>query len=181
MQADTYPGHDESSGETDTLTDMGFAWTYQYFSLNNTHIAEVKGAYLHEEQQPGASQASGLAANATGRLNTLRVNAAYTFQQNYGGSLGYFATTGTRDGLLCPTEDIDGSAYGKADSNGIITELVYRPFRRQGSLASPWLNLRFALQYAHYFDFNGRNRNYDAAGRNADDNDTLLAHGWLIF
>jgi len=45
----------------------------------------------------------------------------------------------------------------------------------------PWQNLRFQFQYVAYSKFNGASRNYDGAGRNASDNNTLYFLTWVLF
>ena len=41
--------------------------------------------------------------------------------------------------------------------------------------------MKFGLQYVHYNKFNGAASNYDGAGRNAGDNNTIFAYAWLAF
>ena len=43
------------------------------------------------------------------------------------------------------------------------------------------LNVKFGLQYVHYNKFDGATLNYDGAGRNAGDNNTLFAYAWFAF
>jgi hypothetical protein len=45
----------------------------------------------------------------------------------------------------------------------------------------PWLNTKLAVQYVWYNKFNGSKNNYDDAGRNASDNNTLYVLAWLVF
>jgi hypothetical protein len=103
--ANVFPGRDQSAG-SNTFRDAGFDWTYQYFSDARQHtvehIVEFKGAYIHENQDLPASQALGISANATSTLDTFRVNAAYTYRQTYGLTLGYFRMTGSPDAGLYP-------------------------------------------------------------------------------
>ncbi|HET7033123.1 MAG TPA: cytochrome C, partial [Casimicrobiaceae bacterium] len=45
----------------------------------------------------------------------------------------------------------------------------------------PRRDIRFALQYTGYREFNGARSNYDGLGRNARDNNTLyLILWWMI-
>ncbi|MBL6750330.1 MAG: cytochrome C, partial [Nevskia sp.] len=57
----------------------------------------------------------------------------------------------------------------------------YIPFGKGGPYARTWLNLRMALQYTQYLQFNGGVRNYDGSGRDAADNNTLYLFTWLEF
>ena len=41
--------------------------------------------------------------------------------------------------------------------------------------------MKFGLQYVHYRKFNGAVSNYDGAGRNAGDNNTIFAYVWFAF
>jgi len=41
--------------------------------------------------------------------------------------------------------------------------------------------LRLGLQYIYYTLFDGAARNYDGAGRNAHDNNTLYGYVWVAF
>ena len=57
------------------------------------------------------------------------------------------------------------------DTQGWIAEVNYMP----------WLNTKFSLQYTAYSRYAGSSRNYDGAGRNASDNDTLYLLAWVAF
>jgi hypothetical protein len=46
---------------------------------------------------------------------------------------------------------------------------------------TPWHNVKVGLSYTAYLDFNGASENYDGAGRNAADNNTVYAYTWLAF
>jgi hypothetical protein len=41
--------------------------------------------------------------------------------------------------------------------------------------------MKLGLQYVHYNQFDGGSTNYDGAGRNAQDNNTLFAFAWFAF
>ena len=43
------------------------------------------------------------------------------------------------------------------------------------------MNLKLGIQYTIYTQFNGGFKNYDGAGRNAGDNNTLFLFAWLVF
>ena len=64
---------------------------------------------------------------------------------------------------------------------GWTLELNYIPFNYGGPDFWPWLNVKFGLQYVHYNKFNGAVTNYDGAGRNAGDNNTIFAYAWFAF
>ena len=85
--------------------------------------------------------------------------------------MGYFSTTGTTDPLLYPADSVYGSANGSPDSKGWTGELDY----------VPWENVKIALQYTAYNEFNGGSTNYDGSGRNASDNNTTYLLAWFNF
>lgn len=92
------------------------------------------------------------AAGAKSTLHTFRADVTALTATRIGGSLGYFTT-------------------GAPNSNGILAEIQFMP----------WLNTRFAAQYVAYGKFDGASKNYDGAGRNASDNNTLYLMTWLVF
>jgi hypothetical protein len=55
------------------------------------------------------------------------------------------------------------------------------PFSHGGPALWPWLNLKLGVQYVWYDKFDGGRTNFDGAGRNAHDNNTLLVFAWLAF
>jgi hypothetical protein len=92
------------------------------------------------------------AAGAKNTLHTFRADVTALTAARLGGSLGYFST-------------------GAPNSNGILAEVQFMP----------WLNTRFSAQYIVYSKFDGAKTNYDGAGRNAADNNTLYLMTWLVF
>jgi len=106
---------------------------------------------------------------------------SYIYRAKYGASLSYFKTTGSSDDTLYPglQDDgtgtgtmipipITGSATNNPDTRGWIPELFWTPMQF----------LRVGLQYFKYDRFNGASTNYDGAGRNAKDNNTLFLYAW---
>ena len=63
------------------------------------------------------------------------------------------------------------SSTSSPNTSGWAAELDYLP----------WQNVKLALQYTLYTKFNGSSSNYDGAGRNASDNNTLYIFAWLAF
>ncbi|MGA2763706.1 MAG: hypothetical protein ABSG17_10115 [Spirochaetia bacterium] len=45
----------------------------------------------------------------------------------------------------------------------------------------PGQNFQIALQYRGFITYNGGTSNYDGAGRNANDNDTIYAFIWINY
>lgn len=175
MRADVIPDVSVNGSRADRFSDLGVDATYQYM-VNPDHIVELKGAYIRESQDFRETGA----LHPSNRLDTFRINAAYTFEQTYGLTFGYNRTWSAKsDAELLPPDD--GFDNGRPTSEFFTTEVSYTPFGKQASFSGSWLNLRFAAQYVAYTKFNGGDRNYDAAGRNASDNNTLYFNTWLSF
>ena len=160
---------------TDRLTDVGFDTQYQFLGARDSF--SVQARYIDENQNLSASQALGLSANGHNRLRSYNLKGTYYYEQTVGLTAGYFKTQGTGDPLLYGAV----SADNKPNTNGYTLELDYIPFNYGGPSFWPWLNVKFGLQYVHYNRFNGTVANYDGAGRNASDNDTLFAFAWVAF
>jgi len=163
----THPLGIGENGPADTFTDLGLDAQYQW--IGDEHMFSIYVTYIHENQ--GRNTQNGTAANATDRLDTVRLTGSYFYHRKFGGSFQIFSTTGTADpGLFTPAPVI-GSADGKPDSQGLIAEADYLP----------WLNTKVGVQYTAYKKFNGASTNYDGFGRNASDNNTLFVFVWVAF
>ena len=171
LTADVYPGGGDS-GPTDSFTDYAFDGQYQFIS--NPHFLTFRTTWIHEHQDWDASYESGGASNKSDTLETFKINAGYFYLWKwgmFGGSAGYFSTTGDSDPLLYPADPIDGSRNGSPDSNGWILEADYIFMKKY----------KFSVQYTIYNKFNGSDHNYDGFGRDASDNNTLYLLVWLMF
>jgi hypothetical protein len=169
MSASVYPMG--VTGLRNRFTDVGFDAQYERPVGEGAGVFTAHAIYMHERQQLDADVDAGAAANARNSLNTFRVDASAYSASRLGLTVGYFSTTGTVDPLRYPGGEVDGSATGSPNSNGLIFELS----------ALPWLNTRFELQYVAYRKFNGGTTNYDGAGRSAKDNNTLYLLSWVAF
>ena len=69
----------------------------------------------------------------------------------------------------------------RPDSTGWRMQLDATPFGHTTSPNFPYLNMRFFVQYTAYDKFDGLHNNYDGAGRNASDNNTLYTGIWFEF
>ncbi|TWB37686.1 cytochrome C [Nitrospirillum pindoramense] len=179
LSAHVFPNNDRSAG-TDRYTDVGVDASYQWHPNRNHTLGANATAILETHSLP-ASVALGLADSASGHLNSYRLNTYYTFQQTYGLTAGVFRSTGSGDAALYGSDPLTGSANGKPNSSGYVLQADWTPFGKTDSWAAPWVNLRLALQYTGYTQFNGASRNYDGTGRNASDNNTLWLLTWLAF
>jgi hypothetical protein len=168
---------DASTPAKDSFADIGLDGTYQYTMGDHAVMADL--ALVHEKQKLHSSFATGDAGFVSHRLDSTRFDVTYAWRHTWSGSLGLFATSGTRDASLYAPADTDGSATGSPRSSGYTLQLEYIPFGKQGSFGSPWMNARFGVQYTGYHRFNGGGGNYDGFGRSASDNNTLFVYAWL--
>ena len=178
MLVNVYPDNLDTSTPTDRYQDLALDAQYQYISDEHTFTAQT--TYIWEKQKYNASYAAvqetgaGYGAgpapdNPTDTLRTFKLKGSYYYQRKYGGTLALFQTTGSADAGLYGT-DSNGNAL-TPNSSGYIAELDYLPIQ----------NVRLVLQYTGYTKFNGARSNYDGAGRNASDNNTLYADVWVAF
>ena len=130
-------------------------------------------AYIHENQTLNAARAAAppTADFLKNTLETFSASASYVPTLRYGLSVQYFLTSGTTDPSLYPPAAVSGSRTGSPNSSGLLGELTY----------NPWQNTRLGAQYVLYGKFNGATTNYDAAGRNASNNNTLYLYLWVAF
>ncbi|MGA7876912.1 MAG: hypothetical protein WCA08_14725, partial [Desulfoferrobacter sp.] len=169
--ANVFPGG-SSSGPTDQFWDVALDAEYQY--LRGKHIVTAETTWIHENQDWDANYTLGGASNSSDSLDTFRFNLNYYYLSQigtFGGTVGYFQTTGDSDSLLYSPDPVDGSRNGNPDSNGFLLQANYLP----------WERCKFALQYVIYDKFNGSSSNYDGFGRDASDNNTLYFLVWVAF
>ena len=157
------------SGLTDRYTDVGFDLNYERpFGDNDL---TVHTTYINEKRSlDGTFDASSSASNSLS-LNSFKVVGNYYLHQQIGFSFGYFDISGDGDPILYAPGAVDGSAMGSPNSNGFIAQFEYLP----------WYNTKFGIQYVGYSKFNGAGTNYDGAGRNASDNNSIYVYSWIAF
>lgn len=173
IKADTHPpapavgaaGTGEH-GPSDTFTDLALDAQYQY--IGESSIFSAYATWIHEARDFNATAA----ANPHNVIETLRLTANYFYNRKIGGSVQYFTTTGSNDPVLYGTgTPVLGSGSGYPNTRGFVAEVDYLP----------WLNTKLGLQYTAFLKFNGGTGNYDGAGRNAGDNNTLFLFVWTAF
>jgi hypothetical protein len=162
-----------SQAGSDSFADIGVDAQYQY--LGDPHTVTVRGAWIHENHNTGASQALGLADNANDQLQSLNVSASYIYDHSWSLTAGRLSVGGTTDAALY------GTSTGSPNSAGWIFELAYLPFSNGGPSFWPWLNFRIGLQYTRWTKFDGSTTNVDGMGRSANANNTLLVYVWTMF
>jgi hypothetical protein len=178
MIVNRYPSNFDTSTATDRYRDIAVDAQYQY--ITDPHTFTAQATYINEKQSYNASYAAvqetgaGIGAgpmpeNPTDTLKTFKLKGTYYHDRKYGGTLGYFSTTGSADAGLYGT-DAEGNAR-TPNSSGYIAELDYLPTQ----------HVRLMLQYTGYAKFDGAKTNYDGNGRNASDNNTLFFNVWVAF
>lgn len=156
-------------GPEDSYTDWGP--DFQYDHTFGKDVLSVRGSYLRENSALVASLASGAADQSAHHLDSGNLNAEYHFGNRYSANAGWFMTFGTPDPLLYAQTAITGSANGGPRSTGYIANFSFWPMQ----------NLDLAAQYTAYTRFNGAATNYDGAGRNASDNNTVYLLARFVF
>jgi hypothetical protein len=158
MNAEVYPDNLNPVGAATQFHDRGLDAQYQYALAPHTITAQL--SYIHESIAHG--DLTGIAANPVNRLNQLKLKTSYIYGGKLGAALGYFSTTGSSDTVLYP------DPASNPDTRGWTPELFWIPEQ----------HLRVGIQYFAYNRFHGAAKNYDGAGRDAKDNNTLFVYLW---
>jgi hypothetical protein len=145
----------------DHYTDIAADLQYQY--IGEQHIFSLTATYIHESQWLTATNAFGNSDNLYNELHSFKASASYVFERAVGARVTFSTLRGTSDDTL----------YGGQGprSTTLTGELFY----------TPWHNVKLGAAYTSYLDFNGAATNYDGAGRNAADNNTIYAYLWVAF
>lgn len=160
------------SGPTDRYRTLGVDAQLEHKVNDGGAMVIGRTSFIHEAQTLDASFAADAAQNTRADLKTFRANVSYLPNTFFGGTVGYFGTSGSADTLRFAPGEVSGSRTGSPNTRGIISELS----------VNPWQNTRFSLQYVAYSRFNGASTAYDVAGgRQASDNNTLYLYTWLVF
>ena len=161
-----YADGDMSAGTKDHVNDLGFEANYQWLAdLHN--MISAHASYITEHQKLGASQTLGLSTNTSDHVNEFKADMTYSIDDTYVPTIGYFKTTGSTDALL-----YGSSANGSPNSEGYVIDLAYVPGGKPDSMAYNWGNMRIALEYTGYTQFNGTRSK-------ASDNNTALLNLWF--
>lgn len=169
MTAKVWQDDNDKSLGANRFSDIAFDANYQY--IQGDHTASARTTYIKEKQHWDNNVVGLAASNSEDTLKTFRADFHYYFQRQWGGGLQYFRTTGSSDDLRYNTGDpLMGSSNGSPDTKGWIAELNYLP----------WQNVKLALRYTKYDQFNGASSDY-TPGRNASDNDNVFLMGWVLF
>lgn len=174
MAANTYPGRDSSAG-SDKLVDLGLDSQYQ-ISVGAGDIT-ASASWIRERQDWNASSVLGNTSNSVDTLNSAKATFNYLYDKTYGATVQYFMLSGSSDPLL-----YSGSQTGSPMSDGFVFQFDYLPFNKNGGPSFwPRSNVKLTMQYTVYNRFNGARTNFDGAGGNAQDNNTLYFEAWIVF
>lgn len=155
-------------GPTDTYTDAGVDAQFEHPVREHDELT-LHTSFVHETSDLNATFGTGGSALIPHHLNTFKVDGIYHFGSKYAAGFGGFNTSGTTDPVLFAPGAVNGSATGSPDSDGYVAQFTYYPVQ----------NVMLEAQYTGYFKFNGAGTNYDAAGRNASDNNAV--YGLVFF
>jgi hypothetical protein len=140
---------------------------YQFILNPATVTSDMVSAHatlIHEKQDLGASE-SLFGANSRNSLNTFRADVSYSFAATITPTLQYFRTWGS------PDANFYSLPNGSPNSAGVVAEIAYVPFGKPDSPIQ-WGNIRFAVQYVAYTEFNG-------TSNGASKNNALYLSVWL--
>jgi len=179
LRANIFPDAAVLSGPTDRYTDVMIDSQYQYDG--GDHLFSMLASYKHEKRSWDASFASMGASNASDNLDAFRLDAHYWYQRKIGGGIGIFDYRGDTDKMKygmamggMGAARAMGNASGSPDTRGWIAEVNWLPLENRQ-------NVKLGLRYTAYTKFNGASTNYNGAGRDAADNNTIYAYIWTMF
>jgi hypothetical protein len=178
MVADVFddPLDTSDSSSVHHFRDYGFDAQYQY--LLDPHTMTAQLAYTHDDHrypdflahQP-VEDVNGNPlpdTNANDTTKVLRAKFSYIYGARYGGSLAHFNQTGSTNSALYDPTRVSGNVSGNPAVRGWTWEAFWTPIQY----------LRVGLQYTTYDKYNGASHNYDGAGRNPGDNNSLFFYVW---
>ena len=184
LKAALFPGRDRSTGESDRYTDLGLdtSWIKPLKSDTLTFNAR----YTHEKRSLDATCLLGmgdgsidegpLSQCANDNLNEVRADVSYYWHNVIGVTVSPFSITGSSNPFIYA----DNRTF-KPNSSGVTFQVDGTPFGNGKSPLGPRFNMRVGAQYTLYGKFNGAHSDFDNAGRDATDNNTLRVFTWIAF
>jgi len=165
---------DRASGSpSNDYNDVGVDAQYQFLGTRE-HVFTAQTSFIRERERRDSLAVGVDASHRVGHINEFKINTSYHYRQTYGASLGYFSTTGTTDSLVYAD-----NRRSRPNTAGAVMQLDWTPFGKEDSWGAPWANARVGVQYTLYNQFDGASDNYDGAGRDASDNNTLFCFLWM--
>ena len=184
LKASIFPGRDRSTGFSDRRTDVGLDTSWMKALGPGTFTFNAR--YTHEKQSLEATCMLGmedgsidnvpLSSCANNKLNELRADASYYWNNGIGLTVSPFSITGSSNPYI-----YSGNRTFKPDSSGVQFQADFTPFGKGKSPFGPRFNMRVGAQYIVYGHFNGAHSNYNGTGRDATDNNTIRLFTWLAF
>jgi hypothetical protein len=176
MRSEIYPGLIFNTGFTDRYTDLGLDGSY-IDTLGDSSVVTLNGRYIHESQGLRATCAlAGVRADCAGnRLDDVHIDASY-WRDKIGFTVAGFDTTGSANPTIYA-----GDRTLVPDSSGVTFQIDGTPFGAGNSPFGKRFNTRVGVQYTAYATFDGASRNFDGAGDNASDNNTLRVFAWVAY
>jgi hypothetical protein len=153
MNAAITPGGNQSAGTMDTLTDLGFAASYQFILNPGSAVIDKLSAgatMVHEYRSLGDPNRV-LGAAGFNTLDTFRAEASWSLADIVTPSVQYFRTSGSVGAIQYSWP---GS---RPNSAGVMAAVAYAPWDGPGSPIR-FLNIRLGAQYIAYTEFNGSTR-----------------------
>jgi hypothetical protein len=150
------PGGNQTFGVGNRVIDTALDANFQFIldpTKSASDMLSAHATYIHENSSMEASEAQALTgALLRHSLDTFRADVSYSFAATVTPSIQYFRTTGTADVNYWATPN------GSPNSDGMIFEVAYVPWGKSDS-PFPNLNLRLAVQYVSYINFDGSSTN----------------------
>ncbi|HET7063428.1 MAG TPA: hypothetical protein VFI49_04065 [Rudaea sp.] len=181
MVADVYDDPLDTSDPNSVhhFRDIGIDSQYQY--LLDPHAVTVQLAYTHDTHrypyfladQPVVDIDGNTLpnTNTNDTTNVFRAKGSYVYDAKYGTSLAFFNQTGSTNSALYDPTPVYGNINANPAIRGFTSEVFWTPVQY----------LRIGLQFTTYSKYNGAAHNYDGAGRNASDNNSLFLYLWGAF
>lgn len=170
LSSRVYTDAEDLSLGTDRFRDIAIDGEYHF--TGGDHLVSAHATHIREKQKLDGAFAAGFSSNPTNTLRTTRADVHYGYKRTVGGGFGVFSTMGSEDQMRYNMGDsVMGSINGRPNTKGWILDLNYLPVQ----------NVKLALRYTAYSEFNGAATDYDGHGRNAKDNNSMFLLGWFLF
>lgn len=176
MLANEVPGGVYGIG-IDQMLDIGVDAQYQF--IHGRHAFEAKIRNITEFAKYNSSFFQGATSNLNDTLDTLQFTLDYVYNNTYSLTASYNHVGGTADALY-GANAVTGNPLSPA-SDYLTFDVAYMPFSHGAPGPYPWFNARLGVTYTKYLKLLGGTTNFDGAGNNASDSDTVMAYAWLMF
>jgi len=173
MAAHQQPGFVAGFG-TDNYVDFGADAQLQY--MGEMNIFTLKASNIYETQRLHSSFAQGASTNVNNHLDVFNVSGTWVYDKVYSLQAGFTSVWGSKDALL-----YGDSATGSPNAQYLTVDASWSPFMAGGPDAYKTFNVRMGVQYTHYFKLFGASSNFNGAGVNASDNDTVWLYSVAAF